>query len=192
MAGVIAENCTPFGYNDWVVPAYLFRFHVVELQHLEYMYETGEEATPRPGRTGDDCLAFRLDNTGSIIGCLACQAKCTLTHRTDLISDAHVESSVSPFKPVDLLRLIEVVEDSDNVNIRRWATSLRVLFFAAAPNCERCDQVTYVCGQLPVKKATWIGRDKPHKEYTAARRLHVAEVHIEGIEQLIRTIYAKD
>ncbi len=54
IAGAVAENLHPFGMKDWTVPAYLFRFHLVEFQQLDMMDQTGDAAHIRPGRTGDD------------------------------------------------------------------------------------------------------------------------------------------
>jgi hypothetical protein len=54
-SGIIAENFSHFGQDDWAVPAFLFRFHLVEFQHLEILNQTEEIAKKRSGRTGDDC-----------------------------------------------------------------------------------------------------------------------------------------
>src|SRR5947209_8763461 len=40
-AGLIAEHFSPFDENDWKVPAFLFRYHEVEFQHLEVLRQTG-------------------------------------------------------------------------------------------------------------------------------------------------------
>src|SRR5438132_1295292 len=112
LASLVAENLDPFGHDDWEVPAHLFRFHLVEFQQLEMMNQTGDAAELRPGRTGDDCLAFRRNDDGDIVAALFCEAKCTKSHRSNLIDDAHEKSSLPNLLPVDLLRLIEVLSDS--------------------------------------------------------------------------------
>ncbi|MFL5628251.1 MAG: hypothetical protein ACJ788_21945, partial [Ktedonobacteraceae bacterium] len=49
-AAIIAQNFSPFELDNWEVPAFLFRFHVVELQHLEAIHQVGGEVKRRPGR----------------------------------------------------------------------------------------------------------------------------------------------
>lgn len=194
LAGVVAQNLEPFGYDDWQVPAHLFRFHLVEFQQLEFMHQTGEEAELRPGRTGDDCLAFRRNGDGEIVATLFCEAKCTKGHRSTLIDDAHDKSSLPNQLPVDLLQLIEVLLDSESKAAAGWVKALRKLHLKG-PNpgggYERIDQVTYVCGKQPAMKGhtTWIRTDRPHAKYTGGRRLHVAEIQLTDVEGLIEDVY---
>ncbi len=71
-AGLIAEHCSPFGEDNWKVPAFLFRFHLVEFQQLEQLRQTtGGKAHRNLGRTGDDCLAFQMNGKGQIIPLLS-------------------------------------------------------------------------------------------------------------------------
>lgn len=60
-AAIIAQHFSPFGVENWEVPAFLFRFHLVEFQHLEAINQVGGEIKRRPGRTGDDFLGFQRD-----------------------------------------------------------------------------------------------------------------------------------
>jgi hypothetical protein len=194
LAGLVAANLNPFGHDDWVVPAYLFRFHLVEFQHLDMMTQSGEAAAPRPGRTGDDCLAFRRNEDGEIIAALFCEAKCTKGHRSSLVDDAHEKSSLPNLRPVDIPQLIEVLLDSKEPAAARWVEALRKLHLKGAnpgPSYERVDQVTYVCGKCPSSKTqkTWITTDKPHAKYSGGRRLHVAEIHLTDVEDLIQEVY---
>ena len=114
--------------------------------------------------------------------------------RSNLIDDAHEKSSLPNLLPVDLLRLIEVLSDSPDEAAARWVTAIRKLYLKG-PNSgagyERLDQVTYVCGQRPAKQGqkSWITRDRPHAKYTAARRLHVAEIHLSNVEELVEAVY---
>lgn len=194
LAGLVAENLDPFGLADWKVPAYLFRYHLVEFQHLEFMAQVGEKAEPRPGRTGDDCLAFRCNGDGDVVAALFCEAKCTKGHSASLIDDAHEKSSLSNLLPVDLLQLIEVLSDSKTKAAARWVKALRKLYHKG-PNpgdgYDRLDQVTYVCGKQPANmgQKTWIATDKPHPKYSGGRRLHVAEIQLNDVEELIRDAY---
>lgn len=192
LAGAVAENFNPFGEKDWMVPAYLFRFHLVEFQQLGMMKQTGDAAGIRPGRTGDDCLAFRRDSNGTIQATLFCEAKCTADHDSDLINDAHKKSSLGNLIPVDMLQVIEVLLDSTDPAAASWIDALRCLHLRGpALGYERVDQVTYICGRKPVQagKTSWIPADKPHSKYTGARRLHVAEIHLDQVEELIKNVY---
>ncbi len=194
LAGAVAENLHPFGMKDWEVPAYLFRFHLVEFQQLDMMDQTGADAGLRPGRTGDDCLAFRRSTDGNIVAALFCEGKCTPGHDAGMIGDAHEKSSLANLLPVDLLQVIEVLEDSADPAAARWVGALRRLY-QKGPNpgsgYERLDQVTYICGRKPVQKGlkSWISPAKPHAKYTAGRRLHVAEIHLSNVEELIKDAY---
>ncbi len=192
IAGAVAENLHPFGMKDWTVPAYLFRFHLVEFQQLNMMDQTGDAAHKRPGRTGDDCLAFRRDASGTIVATLFCEAKCTADHDANMINDAHEKSSLSNLLPVDILQIIEVLEDSTDATAASWIEALRRLYLKGPGSAyERVDQVTYICGRKPVLKGlkSWIPSGKPHSKYTGARRLHVAEIHLSQVEDLIKKVY---
>lgn len=192
-AGIIAENFEHFGYDDWEVPAFLFRFHSTEFQHLAEINQTGEIAKKRPGRTGDDSLAFRRNNEGFIIASLVCEAKCTCDHDSGMISDAHIKASASNVKPVDILQVIEILLDYNDEFSSEWVCSLKLLQGKVDRNYERCDLVSYVCGispQKPKTRKTWI--DPPHQrheKYTADRKLEAVEIHLDDIENLIKTVY---
>jgi hypothetical protein len=69
LAVLAVEHWGAHGHMDWIVPAFLFRLHDQEFQHLEAInerlragepYDPDQRAQQRPGRTGDDGLAFRL------------------------------------------------------------------------------------------------------------------------------------
>lgn len=189
-AGIIAENLAPFGLDDWEVPAFLFRFHLVEFQQLEFINQTGKTAKKRPGRTGDDCLAFRRSSEGKIIGYLACEAKCTSRHEIGMISKAHIQASLPNIKSVDILQIIEILLDSNNQYSCQWINALRLLRQGKVDeNYERCDLVSYICGQHPVRNNTWISPKKSHRKYTAGRRLEAVEIHLHDVENLIKTVY---
>lgn len=192
LAGAVAENLHPFGINDWTVPAYLFRFHHVVFQQLDLIGQTGAVAGILPGRTGDDCLAFRRDDKGRIIAALFCEAKCSAGHDSGLINDAHSKSSMENLLPVDILQVIEVLEDSTDPKAKSWIEALRRLYLTgASAGYERIDQITYVCGRKPVRNGSksWIPSAAPHVKYTGARRLHVAEIHLSQVDDLVKKVY---
>lgn len=192
LAAAVAENLGPFG-KAWEVPAYLFRYHLVEFQQLAMVNQTGAGAAVRPGRTGDDCLAFLRDGNGDIMAVLFCEAKCTASHDAGLIGEAHEKSSLPNLLPVDLLQVIEVLEESTAPAAAKWVVALRSLYFKGpSPPVpyERFDQVTYVCGRKPVQGGkTWIPSEKPHDKYKGGRRLHVAEIHLSDVEELVKKVY---
>lgn len=193
-AGIIAENFRPFQENDWKVPAFLFRFHTVAFQQLELLNQTGAIAKTIPGRTGDDCLAFKRDNDGNIIKSLVCEAKCTASHDSNMISLAHEKISEKNLKPVDLLRLVEILLDYKDQESLSWVNSLRQLNFKEKlDHYERYDLVCYICGRFPVQKNrySWIPSEKPHEKYRGKRRLEAVEVHLQDVTDLISYIYDK-
>ncbi|MDZ8136459.1 MAG: hypothetical protein RM049_14305 [Nostoc sp. DedQUE04] len=191
-SGIIAENFALFGQDDWEVPAFLFRFHLVEFQQLEFINQTEEIAKKRPGRTGDDCLAFLRNSEGVIIASLVCEAKCTTNHYTEMIAEAHKKASEPHIKPVDTPQIIDILQDYDDPFLFAWVNSLRVLWLEPVDkNYERCDLISYICGKHPVINPTWISPDKPHEEYTAGRRLEAVEIHLHEVENLVTTVYSQ-
>jgi hypothetical protein len=192
VAGIVAEDLSPFDGGNWIVPAFLFRFDVRAFHELERLWDTGKK--PRfTGHFGEDCLAFRRDASGNITGVLVCEAKCTTTHRYEMIREAHRHLSENTLRPVSLLNIIAILQDTNTPDSLEWIGSLQRLYQDThGPNYERCDLVAYVCGKSPsLQRKTWIQRDKPHSEYVAGRRLAAVEVHLHDVEDLIRAIYNK-
>ncbi len=189
-AGIVAESFDHFGESGWEVPAYPFRFHEVAFAALENWRQTGIQPGRLPGRTGEDMLAFLRDTDGRIIRSLICEAKCSRTHRSNLISDAHNKASSAYLIPLDLRQLIEILQDYDDHTSLKWVNSLRELYFRDADKSyERIDLVTYICGRSPSRGTSWIPCDRPHIQYTAGRKLVAVEIHIEGIVELIEVVY---
>lgn len=192
-AGVIAEKLSPFGEDEWEVPAFLFRFHITEFQQLEILRQIGGEAQRRPGRAGDDCLAFQRDSKGRIIRSLICEAKCTSRHQSQMTSEAHEKASKPNLKPVDILQLIDILKDYHDPISLKWIESLRQLLLLPVNNSnyERCDLVSYICGLPPVHNKTVIPTAQPHDKYTGGRRLEAVETHFYDVEGLIEAAYNK-
>src|SRR5712692_4335860 len=94
-AAIIAQHFSPFEVDNWEVPAFLLRFHEVELQHIEVLNQIGGEAERRPGRTGDDFLGFQRDSSGKIVRVLFGEAKCTADHDTEMIAHAYEKAGDS-------------------------------------------------------------------------------------------------
>lgn len=191
LAGIIVENFSPFGESRWNVPAFFFRYHELAFDQLERWRETGARPAATPGQTGDDCLAFVSDGEGIVAG-LVCEAKCTHDHDAGLIVDAHKKVSAEGLRPVGLRRMIEILqEDAGDPQAAAWATLLSQLYARAELDgaYKRFDLVSYVCGQRPVQRPTWMPTTSPHRAYTAQRDLEAVEVHLHDVDGLILEVY---
>lgn len=192
-AGLIAENFFPFDEMRWKVPVFSFRYHEIAFDQLEMYRLTGDKLNAIPGRTGDDCLAFVLDDTNKIVKVLFCEAKCTANHKESMISEAHNKISSKNLLPVEIRRIIDILRDYDDSESLTWMYSLRELYINGK-ECERYDLVSYVCGKSPVKPKTrksWIPIDMPHTKYEGARKLEAVEIHLTDVENLIKEVYRK-
>src|SRR5260221_1029529 len=183
---IIAQHFSPFEVDNWEVPAFLFRFHVVELQHIEAINQIGGEVKLRPGRTGDDFLAFQRDGSGEIVRVLYGEEKCTADHDTEMIAEAYKKAGESPI--VDFLRIIEILREKNDLSAEQWIDAIRRTRYNA--EYERYDLVSYVCGRHPKRDSVWLPTDKPHKSYKAGRRLEAVETHLYGIKTLIHEVYS--
>src|SRR5207247_2518782 len=98
LAVLAVEHWGAVGHADWAAPALLFRLHDTEFQHLELInqrlrdglaHDPDAVADRRPGRTGDDALAFRKDAAGIITDVLTLEAKCLAQNNNATIQEAH-------------------------------------------------------------------------------------------------------
>jgi hypothetical protein len=189
-AGIIAESYPHFGIHGWKVPAYPFRLHRSAYYVLEKWRHTGTEPGIIPGREGDDMVAFYKDDTGAVIHALVCEAKCSTDHDSTLIAKAHTQASHSMPRPVDILYLIEILQDSTDPESKNWANDLQVFYHREIQSSdERLDLVSYICGRSPVRSQTWVSSDEPHPNYTAGRKLEAVEIHLQNVEKLIKDVY---
>lgn len=192
IAGMCAEHGSPSGYDDWEVPAFLLRTHLVAFQQLERSGQTDDLPNAIPGRTGDDCLAFRRTEDMQIVAVLYCEAKCTLDHDSALISSAHGRAASSI---VDLLQIIEVLQLGETPEATRWIDALRILrlqLFSEPTRISRHDAVVYVHKRGPVRNQTWIPTDQPHQNYTAGRPLDSFEIQLSDVSSRISAVYARE
>lgn len=199
-AGLVAEHFSPFDESGWKVPVFLFRYHTVAFQELERIRQTGEKAKEIPGRTGDDCLAFQMNNDGQIVRYLYCEAKCTSRgNRTGMVAEAHKKASESAV--VDLMQIISTLQQRNNAISNQWLPAIQKLSLILRKRLpetlnhkiERCDMVSYICGESPVRggRTAWLPTEKPHSEYKAGRRLETVEIHLPEVEALIESVYRK-
>lgn len=189
-AGIVAENFSHFNIDGWKVPVYPFRFHRSAFHQLERWRQTESEPGTTPGRTGDDMLAFYRDADGTITHSLVCEAKCSKDHNRGLIDSAHRQASGKEPRPVDILNLIDILRDYDDPESQQWKTALQVLYSRnIRTDYERFDLVSYICGTFPKRTTTWMESDAPNPNYTAGRKLESVEIHLHGVDELIREVY---
>lgn len=191
MCGVFIENYSPFNQN-WKVPVFSFRFHEVAFDQLEIYHQTQETPGSIPGRTGDDCVAFQLNNQNKIEKVIFAEAKCSGGHRSASVNEAHEKVSNDLKKPVELRRLVLLLSEYNDEESIRWTRALdKYRFSKNTNNVERYDLVSYVCGRHPVKSTTWINTIKPNGHYKGDRVLAVVEMHFNKVEELISKVYGK-
>ncbi len=189
-AGIIAENFSHFDIAHWKVPAYPFRFHNSAYDQLERWRQTETNPRTTPGRTGDDMVAFYQDSRGKITHSLVCEAKCSNGHKKSLINKAHNQANSKEPRPVEILRLIDILRDYDDPDSQNWRKSLQILYSRnIQSDYERCDLVSYICGATPKKSQTWMQKDTPHPNYTVGRRLESVEIHLQGVDTLVMQLY---
>lgn len=201
LAGLAVEHFGAFGKTDWHVPAFLFRFHDQEFQHLDLINERflmGEPHNPdveeekRPGRTGDDALAFRLDAQGKITHVLALEAKCLAKSNTSTISDAHGKLAAGTRRPSGIRELITLLSDYETDAAQEWVARLLELYRDGFRTAKRRDGLAYTVGNRPIRPASrvsWLPSAAPHTSYTADRRFDAMEFQLEDLKGLVDTLY---
>jgi hypothetical protein len=191
VAGLVMENYEPHG-KQWIVPAFLFRNHVAGVQALERRRQLGGPPRGTVGRTGDDALAFRIDEEGHVCEWLFGEAKCSHTHSSKLIREGHAQLSVPIWLPVDLMQLIEILERRGTPRDLMWAAALQELFLTEPSTAPpRADLFVYVCGRRPARarRKTWMSASAPHANYTAGNPLEAVEVHLNDFDGVMNGVY---
>jgi hypothetical protein len=157
LAGLAVEHWGAHGHIDWVVPAFLFRLHDQEFQHLESINErllAGETYDPdtiaeqRPGRTGDDALAFRIDDQGVITDVLTLEAKCLAQNRSEKIKEAHAKLAAGGLRPSGVRELINLLQEYDAPAAQLWQQALLQFWRDGFRVAVRLDGIAYVCGRV--------------------------------------------
>lgn len=199
--GVLAvEHWGAHGRTDWQVPAFLFRFHDTEFQHLERINQKlrdGGNHAPdastemRPGRTGDDGLAFVKDSNGTITHVLTIEAKCIAVNNTGIVASAHAKLASAALLPDSTRELIEVLADYDTPLAQEWRTALLKFRSGGYRNATRFDSISYVCGNHPKTppRTTWLDPAKPHPNYAISRHLEGMEFQVHNLKNLIDQLY---
>jgi hypothetical protein len=200
LAVVAVEHLGVHGHDDWAVPAFLFRLHDQEFQHLELINErlrVGEVHDPdrmterRPGRTGDDGLAFRIDVNNVITDVLTIEAKCLTQNNNAKIQEAHEKLAAGGPLPPGIRELINLLSEYDTPAANNWSEALFRLRQGGYRRAVRWDAVAYICGHIPQRdgRITWMPVDQPHPAYTVERDLEGLEFQVEDLSGLITAVY---
>ncbi len=203
LAVIGVEHWGAHGHNDWIVPAFLFRLHDVEFQHLELINErladggTHDPDSPserRPGRTGDDGLAFRINDENTITDVLTIEAKCLLRNSSEKIKEAHEKLSSGSRKPPGVRELINILYEYPTPGAEKWHEALLKLWKGGYQAATRYDAIGYTCGHFPVLggRIAWLPVDAPHADYKASRRLESMEFQFEDLPAVITSLYRED
>ena len=198
LGALAVEHWGAAGYTDWKVPAMLFRFHTVELQHLASVNERVAKGLPfdqdevtdrRPGRTGDDALAFRMNEEGVITDVLAIEAKCVGSNRNETIAEAHSKLSTTLLKNSGFMELMAILKEYGTDDARKWHRALLALWREGYSTVGRYDCVSYAVGAQPVQRNSWIDPAKRHPDYKLNRQLVAFEFQIPDLEGAVEIIY---
>ena len=201
LAALAVEHWGAHGYSDWKVPAFLFRFHEQEFQHLEAINERvqmGESHEPdhptqrRVGRTGDDGLAFRINDKNTITDILALEAKCLSEHNESKVEEAHRKLASAPLRPVGVRELVNLLADYDTPAANIWRKALLELWREGFKTARRYDGIAYACNQVPKRPAdrlAWMPTNGPHPSYTISRSLEAMEFQFTQLDTVVITLY---
>ncbi len=200
LAALAVEHWGAHGHMDWMVPAFLFRLHDQEFQHLETINErllAGEPYDPdltaerRPGRTGDDGLAFRINGENTVTDILTLEAKCLARNNPSKIEDAHKKLAAGAKRPSGVRELINILEAYDTPEAQAWQEALLKFWRDDYRVAIRYDGIGYTCGSIPARAGhiAWMPTDAPHPVYTVYRKLEGMEFQFDGLTAVVNTIY---
>jgi hypothetical protein len=194
------EHWGAIGQTDWVAPAFLFRFHDTEFQHLELINQRLRDRVPhdpdavaerRPGRTGDDALAFRKNGAAVITDVLSLEAKCLGQNDNATIREAHEKLVAGGSPPTGVRELISLLSRYNTPEANAWQEALLKLWREGHRRAGRHDGVAYATAHRPARggRQGWMPPDQPHAAYTLNRRLEGMEFQFEDLDRLIDTLY---
>jgi hypothetical protein len=200
LAIIAVEHWGAHGHADWMVPAFLFRLHDVEFQHLEMINErllAGQPHNPdalaerRPGRTGDDGLAFRLNGDNTITDILTVEAKCVSENHNGIIQDAHEKLSAGTARPTGVRELVSLLDEYDTPQAAQWQEALLKLWRGGYRATTHHDAIGYACGRVPARagRTTWMSATTPHASYVSTRNLECMEFQFADLPTIIDTLY---
>lgn len=201
LAGLAVEHFGAFGEEEWHIPAYLFRTHNSEFQHLgminedlrsakDYALDADDEVGI--GRTGDDAVAFRIDSAGKITHVLTLEAKCLARSSSNKIRDAHIKLSIDrPRRSSGVHEVINILADYHTPEAEEWKARLLSLWMEDGGGAEQLDGLAYAVGDRPKKteRVSWLPGGAPHEAYTGKRRLEAMEFQFADLEELVDLLY---
>lgn len=199
LAALAVEHWGAANHADWQVPAFLFRFHDQEFQHLDEINQRLVDGRPhdrdaagerRPGRTGDDALAFRRNAQDAITDVLTLEAKCLSQNSNEKIEDAHRKLAAAGPRPSGIRELVSILQDYDTPDANSWQQSLLELWRAGYRTATRYDGVAYVTGHIPVRGThqAWLPSE-PHPAYNVARHLEGVEFQFADLDRIVDEMY---
>jgi hypothetical protein len=196
--GVLAvEHWGAHGHSDWYVPALLFRLHEVEFQHLDSInqklksgvhHDPDDEKEKRPGRTGDDAIAFRVDKKNIITDVLTIEAKCLEAHKSATLKEAHRKVSEGLPIPTSVRELVNLLSDYETPAAERWQEAILSLWEQKHAAPKRFNGIAYACGNAPKYRAAWIGDTAP-AIYKSHDGLEAMEFHLANVTSAVKAIY---
>jgi len=199
LAVMAVEHWGAHGYTDWTVPAFLFRIHDQEFQHLEAINErlqSGEAYDPdqlaelRPGRTGDDGLAFRINSENIITDLMTLEAKCLARNSNAKIKEAHQKLAAGRPLPSGVRELINLLNEYPSPEAQMWQQALLALWRGGYRTVTRHDGIAYACGHIPAGgRIAWMPADAPHPDYTVARNLEGMEFQFGDLTTVVDRLY---
>ncbi|MGO9237904.1 MAG: hypothetical protein ACLP4V_28875 [Methylocella sp.] len=201
LAVLAVEHWGAHGHNDWMVPAFLFRFHDQEFQHLEsinerlragQLYDPDAVAALRPGRTGDDALAFRINDDAIITDVMTLEAKCLAQNSPDKIREAHEKLAAGGSLPSGVRELINLLKEYNTPEAKIWQQALLQLWRDGYRSVVRSDGVAYTCGRIPSRpegRVAWLPTGTPHPAYTANRDLEGMEFQFADLSTIVDVLY---
>lgn len=197
-AALAVEHWDIHGRADWRVPALLFRFHDVEFQHLERInqrlrdgqpYDRDARSEQRPGRTGDDAIAFVKDASNRITHVLTLEAKCLSEHQAAKLNEAHGKLNAGPTVPDSVRELVELLSHYDTPEAQEWQEALIKYRSSGGQRVARYDAVVYVCGNRPRIQSSWMSPTTLNAAYTLPRQLAGLEYQVEDLDGLVDSVY---
>jgi len=199
LAVLAVEHWGAANHTDWQVPAFLFRSHDQEFQHLDEINQRLADGQPhdpdavterRPGRTGDDALAFRRNPQNTITDIITLEAKCLSRSSNAKIEAAHQNLAAAGLRPNGIHELIGILQDYNTPDANSWQQSLIELWRSGYRTATRYDGVAYVTGHIPARgtRQAWLP-DQPHPSYTATRHLDGIEFQFADLDRIVDEMY---
>ena len=188
VAGLLAE-IFEVHRKSWVIPMFLFRLHNKVFERLEewdLSDEPDEDLSPTPGRSGDDCLAFVLEDE-SVVNCMSIEAKYTPDHNSSQIDSAFDKVNEEPKS------LLQIAGILDEIGEEELADQIR-LFRYSDDDPGKYKMISYLHGKEPTQNDTWIDTDSPKKStddeaVELESQVEVAEALVSKIGEIRSEVY---